>query len=97
MLAVRSIGKLAFRAIVSNIYNLIGLKSVIRGSSKDHYFNTTYTKSFKLPPVFTLVSSPGDIPPSLNFLSGKVHKTTMLFFISKLKYVIFVHSLRLRV
>jgi hypothetical protein len=46
-----------FCSIVSNVYNLVGLKSVIRGRSKDHYFNTTYTKSFKLPPVFNMVSN----------------------------------------
>ena len=56
VLAVRSLGKIAFCPIVSNIYNLIGLKSVIRGRSKDRYFNTTYNKSFKLPPVLNAVS-----------------------------------------
>jgi hypothetical protein len=61
VLAVRSLGKVTFRSIVSNVYNLIGLKSVIRGGSKAHYFNTTYNKSFTLPPVFNLVSSAGGI------------------------------------
>ena len=54
MLTVRSVAKIVFRSVVSNIYNLVGLKSVVRGSSKDHYFNTTYNKSFKIPPVFNV-------------------------------------------
>lgn len=57
MLAVRALGKIAFRSLVSNVYNLIGLKPVMRASSKDYYCNTMYNKAFKLPPVFNLVGS----------------------------------------
>ncbi|XP_028401923.1 probable sphingosine-1-phosphate phosphatase [Dendronephthya gigantea] len=54
VLAVKALGKITFRYIVSNIYNIIGLNSIIRGSLKDRYFDTKYNKSFILPPIFNV-------------------------------------------